>query len=213
MSEEFSSILESEDSNKSHFDKRVSFKLIQMILGSAVVFMTSNNMSLVYSNSKNLPSTYPAPDAIFVFRQQFTLGFAITCIIYALLLTFFFFLLKSSDTSDEEESLDLELRKRRFLRTNKLITKASIVVDIFLMIFWTAVTSGFLFPISDNDYLLDIKSISCQAAHDTQVANQKPWNEVCNGCQSLILIGYTICVSFLFSGVYSMLYLAKKSSN
>ena len=214
MSDDFSSILESDKIHKSHLDKRVSYKLIQMILGGSVIYLALNDLNLVDQYATSLPQTYPLPSNIFKFRHQFIMGFAIVCIVYAALLSCFFLVLNSSDkeTSEEDDTLDVDLRRRRFLRTNKLITKASVVADILLMILWASASSGFLFPISNNDVILDVKSISCQAAHDSQIANQAPWREICNGSQSLILLGYTLCGSFLFSSVYSLMYLSKNGN-
>eukprot|EP00835_Amoeboradix_gromovi_P000550 NODE_19_length_39463_cov_0.396073.p18 type:complete len:218 gc:universal NODE_19_length_39463_cov_0.396073:24899-24246(-) len=212
MSEQdLSTIDKSEPIYLPNFDKRVSFKFIQIILGSSASYITFNNIGLVNLNSDKLPNGYPNSKDIVLYRQQFTMILSIVCISYAALLAIFFLVLKSSDISEEEDSLEVELRKRRYLRTNMIITKASIIADMLCMVLWVCTSSGFLFPINSNDVTLDIKSISCRAANDSHVSNQRPWREVCNGCLSLVLIGYTLCVAYLFSGVYSLLYLSKNN--
>ncbi len=210
MSDEISSILESEGSKKPGFDKRITFKLIQVILSVVAVYLPLNNFGLLYKHANDLPSVYPDISSMFIFRQQFTIGVAILCIVYAVFLSGFFTILKSTESTEDDDSLDIDLRRRRFFRTNTLITKTSIIVDFFLMVLWAAVSSGFLFPISENRIPVDIQSVSCSAAINQQVRVQAPWQEICNGCHSLILIGYTLCVSFLFSSIYDIVYLNKK---
>eukprot|EP00834_Sanchytrium_tribonematis_P002357 NODE_71_length_24927_cov_1.205937.p15 type:complete len:211 gc:universal NODE_71_length_24927_cov_1.205937:23094-22462(-) len=206
---ENSSIIENENPNEP-FDKRVSFKLIQLILSASAVYLTTNNLNLISRNLYKLPSSlYPNRDQLYVFRQQFTLALSVLCILYAALLSGFFLVLKSGKSSEDDDSLDVDLRKRRYTRTNKLITKAGVIIDFLLILLCVGVASGFLFPIIDQDTPIDVKSVSCTASQDDRLQDPKPWLEICNSCNSLIVIEYTLSISYLSSGIFGLLYLNK----